>query len=87
MVIANLPNIVTDTWFNVNWDEFMEIAEHPDYQQGRFYYYQNYMKIEMSPVASIHGNTNNVVANVVNFYATLKNIKIKGWVNTQGKRI
>ncbi|MBD2626194.1 Uma2 family endonuclease [Trichormus variabilis] len=86
MVIANLPNIVTDTWFNVNWDEFLEIAKHPDYQQGRFYYYQNYMRIEMSPVGSIHGNNNNVVANVVNFYATLKNIKIKGWVNTSFRR-
>ncbi|MBD2566656.1 Uma2 family endonuclease [Anabaena lutea] len=86
MVIANLPNIVTDTWFNVNWDEFLEIAKHPDYQQGKFYFYQNYMRVEMSPVGSIHGNNNNVVANAVNLYATLKNIKIKGWVNTSFRR-
>ncbi|MEI6442705.1 MAG: Uma2 family endonuclease [Nostocales cyanobacterium ELA583] len=86
MVIANLPNIVTDTWVNVSWDEFMEFVDHSDYQQGRFYYYENYMKVEMSPVGSIHGNNNNVVANVVNLYATLKNIKIKGWVNTSFRR-
>ena len=86
MVIANLPNIVTDTWVNVSWDEFMEFVDHPDYQQGRFYYYQDYMRVEMSPVGSIHGNNNNVVANVVNLYATLKNIKIKGWVNTSFRR-
>ncbi|MEA5551424.1 Uma2 family endonuclease [Anabaena cylindrica UHCC 0172] len=87
MVIANLPNIITDTWVKVSWDEFIEIADHPDYQQGRFYYYQNYMRIEMLPVGSNHGNNNNVVANVVNFYATLKNIKIKGWINTSFRRI
>ncbi|MBS3028498.1 MAG: Uma2 family endonuclease [Dolichospermum sp. DET50] len=86
MVIANLLNIVTDTWVNVSWDEFMEFVDHPNYQQGRFYYYQDYMRIEMSPVGSIHGNNNNVVANVVNLYATLKNIKIKGWVNTSFRR-
>ncbi|MDD1413783.1 Uma2 family endonuclease [Dolichospermum sp. ST_con] len=86
MVIANLPNIVTDTWVNVSWDEFMEFVDHPNYQQGRFYYYQDYMRVEMSPVGSIHGNNNNVVANVVNLYATLKNIKIKGWVNTSFRR-
>ena len=86
MVIANLPNIVTDTWVNVSWDEFMEFVDHLDYQQGRFYYYENYMRVEMSPVGSIHGNNNNVVANVVNLYATLKNIKIKGWVNTSFRR-
>jgi Uma2 family endonuclease len=86
MVIANLANIVTDTWVNVSWDEFMEFVDHLDYQQGRFYYYENYMRVEMSPVGSIHGNNNNVVANVVNLYATLKNIKIKGWVNTSFRR-
>ena len=86
MVIANLANIVTDTWVNVSWDEFMEFVDHPNYQQGRFYYYQDYMWVEMSPVGSIHGNNNNVVANVVNLYATLKNIKIKGWVNTSFRR-
>lgn len=85
MVVSSL-GLVTDTWVSVSWDEFMEITNHPDYQQGRFYYYQNYMRIEMSPVGSIHGNNNNVVANVVNFYATLKNIKIKGWVNTSFRR-
>ena len=32
MVIANLPNIVTDTWVNVSWDEFMEFVDHPDFR-------------------------------------------------------
>jgi len=86
MIAANVPNIFTDTWIEVNWDEFIKIIDHPDYQQGKFYYYQNYMRIEMLPVGSIHGSTNNVVANVVNLFATLRNIKIKGWVNTSFRR-
>lgn len=86
MLTINLQNLITDTWINASWDEFIKIVDHPDYLQGRFYFYQNYMRVEMSPIGSIHGNNNNVVANVVNFYATLKNIKIKGWVNTSFRR-
>ena len=59
MVVSSL-GLVTDTWVSVSWDEFMEVVEHSDYQQGRFYFYQNYMRVEMSPVGSIHGNNNNV---------------------------
>ena len=40
----------------------------------------------MSPVGSSHGNNNNVVSNGVNLYAALKNIKIKGWVNTSFRK-
>jgi hypothetical protein len=47
--IASSPNLVTDTWIKASWDEFMEIANHPDYEQGRFYYCQNYMILEMPP--------------------------------------
>lgn len=85
MVVSSL-SLVTDSWVKVSWDEFLEVAEHSDYQNGRFYFYHNYMRVEMLPVGSIHGNNHNVVANVVNFYATLKNIKIKGWVNTSFRR-
>lgn len=85
MVVSSL-SLVTDSWVKVSWDEFLEVTKHSDYQQGRFYFYQNYMRVEMLPVGSIHGNNHNVVANVVNFYATLKNIKIKGWVNTSFRR-
>ncbi|MEA5577573.1 Uma2 family endonuclease [Anabaena sp. UHCC 0451] len=85
MVVCDL-DLMTDTWVKISWDEFLKVADSSDYQQGRFYYYQNYMRVEMSPVGSIHGSNNNVVSNVINLFATLKNIKIKGWVNTSFRR-
>jgi Uma2 family endonuclease len=87
MVIANLPNIVTDTWVNVSWDEFMEFVDHPDYQQGRFYYYQDYMRIDMLPVGFRHGRHNATVSKVVSLFATLKNIKIIEATNTSFRKI
>jgi Uma2 family endonuclease len=87
MVIANLTNIVTDTWVNVNWDEFMEFVDHPDYQQGRFYYYQDYMRVDMLPVGFRHGRHNATVSKVVSLFATLKNIKIIEATNTSFRKI
>jgi Uma2 family endonuclease len=86
MVVCDL-DLMTDTWVKISWDEFLKVAENSDYQEGRFYFYQNYMRVEMSPVGSIHGSNNNVVSNVINLFATLKNIKIKGWVNTSFRRM
>jgi Uma2 family endonuclease len=87
MVIANLLNIVTDTWVNVSWDEFMEFVDHLDYQQGRFYYYENYMRIDMLPVGFRHGHHNATVSKVVSLFATLKNIKIIEATNTSFRKI
>jgi Uma2 family endonuclease len=85
-MVVCYEGLITDTWVKGSWDEFLKVAEDADFQEGRFYFYQNYMRVEMSPVGSIHGSHNNVVANVVNLYATLKNIKIKGWVNTSFRK-
>jgi Uma2 family endonuclease len=87
MVIANLPNILIDTWVNVSWDEFMEFVDHPDYQQGRFYYYQDYMRVDMLPVGFRHGRHNATVSKVVSLFATLKNIKIIEATNTSFRKI
>ncbi|MEI6369454.1 MAG: Uma2 family endonuclease, partial [Nostocales cyanobacterium ELA608] len=64
MVVSSL-SLVTDSWVKVSWDEFMEVAEHSDYQQGRFYFYQNYMRVEMLPVGFRHGRYNSIVSKVV----------------------
>ncbi|WP_016953353.1 Uma2 family endonuclease [Anabaena sp. PCC 7108] len=87
MLTVNLQNLVTDTWVSVSWDEFMEVAEHSDYQQGRFYFYQNYMRIEMLPVGFRHGRYNSIVSKVVSLFATLKNIKIIEATNTSFRKI
>lgn len=75
-----IPNLVTDTWIKASWEEFMALAENPAYEKGRFYYEQGYLRLEMSPIGSSHSQDNNVVANVVNLYATVRNFRMKGLV-------
>lgn len=86
MVVSSL-SLVTDTWIKVSWDEFLEVAEHSDYQQGRFYFYENYMRVEMLPVGFRHGRYNSIVSKVVSLFATLKNIKIIEATNTSFRKI
>jgi Uma2 family endonuclease len=87
MVVVNVPNVVTDTWVNVSWDEFIEFSKCVDFQEGRFYFYQNYMRVEMLPVGFRHGRYNAVISKVVSLFATLKNIKIQELTNTSFRKV
>ncbi|WP_353929588.1 Uma2 family endonuclease [Okeanomitos corallinicola TIOX110] len=86
MVICDL-DLMTDTWIKSSWDEFLEFAECADFQEGRFYFYQNYMRVEMLPVGFRHGRYNAVISKVVSLFATLKNIKIQEATNTSFRKI
>lgn len=33
------PKIVTDSWIEASWGNFIEATANPDYQKGKFYYY------------------------------------------------
>lgn len=50
-----LKNFATDTWWGkASWEEFIELAENPAYTDGRFYYHQGLIRIEMSPLQRDH---------------------------------
>lgn len=83
-MVNSSPTIQTlesDTWVKASWEEFLALAENPDYEKGKFYYYRGYMRSEMSPIGSSHSQDNHVTSNVINLYATVKNIRIKGLIN------
>jgi len=73
--------IETDTWVKASWDEFMNLANNPEYETAIFYYEQGYLRIEISPLGSSHSQDNTIIPIVVNLYASVKNIRIKGLTN------
>lgn len=77
-----LQTIPTETWIAASWEDFLTFADDPTLAGGRFYYDQGYMRIEMSPLGSAHGQDNTIVATVINLYAALNHIPIKGLINT-----
>lgn len=76
-----LENITTDTWVKASWEEFLDFAEDSQYAEGRFYYDEGYMRIEMAALGPAHGHDNSIVSTVVVIYAALKNIRIQEFTN------
>ncbi len=82
-----LTTLPTDTWVKADWEDFLTFADDPTLVNGRFYYDQGYMRIEMSPLGIAHGRDNTVIPLVINLYAALQNIPIVGLTNTSFRKI
>ena len=81
-----LQTIPSDTWVKSTWEEFLTFADDPTLTTGRFYYDEGYMRIEMAALGSAHGQDNNVISTVINLFAAIKNIPIKGLTNTSFRK-
>jgi len=81
-----ITTIPTDTWVKADWEDFLTFADDPMLVNGRFYYDQGEMRIEMSPLGSAHGRDNAVIALVINLYAAIKTIPILGLTNTSFRK-
>ncbi len=82
-----LQTIALETWVSAAWEDFLTFADDPTLVGGRFYYDQGEMRIEMAPVGSAQGHDNTIVLTVVNLYATVKAIPIKGFINTTFRKL
>ncbi|MFB2834121.1 Uma2 family endonuclease [Floridanema evergladense] len=76
----------TDTWVKATWEEFLELADNPEYEKARFYYNQGYMRIEMAALGSRHGRQNSVIAYLIILFAALMNLEIVQLTNTSFKK-
>jgi Uma2 family endonuclease len=79
--------ISTETWIETTWENFLIFADDPTLPKGKFYYHQGWMRIEMSPLGSAHGHDNTILLILINLYAALQNIPIKGFTNTTFRKI
>ncbi|MBL1211237.1 Uma2 family endonuclease [Geminocystis sp. GBBB08] len=68
--------ITSDKWIDANWHEFMQLAENPDYEKGKFYYYQGRLRIEMSPLGNDHSRDHSIINTAINIYSALKKIDL-----------
>jgi Uma2 family endonuclease len=78
--------IPTDKWIKVSWSEFLELTNEPKYAEGRFYYDNEYLRIEMAALGSAHGQDNSIISTLVILYAALNNIRIKEFTNTSFRK-
>lgn len=76
----------TDIWVNATWEEFLNFAEDSAWKKGKFYYYQELMRVEMSPVGPLHARHNSIVPYVVILFATLRNIRVVQFTNASFRK-
>ncbi len=80
-------NLVTDTWWaKASWEEYIALAENPAYADGRFYYHQGLLRIEMSPLGPRYGRQNSIISKAVSLFATIKNVRIVELANTSFRK-
>lgn len=79
-------SLATDTWVKASWEEFIALAEDPAFIDGRFYYHQKLLRIEMSPLGPRHGRQHSIISKAVSLFATIKNVRIVELANTSFRK-
>ena len=70
--------IPSDAWINASWDEYLQISENPDYENAKFYYYQEKLRIEMSPLGNDHASDHSIINYGINIFVAVKGIDLNG---------
>jgi Uma2 family endonuclease len=81
-----ITTVPTETWVEIEWEDFLGFADDPTLVNGRFYYDQGLMRIEMSPVGFAHGRDNTIISTLIILYATLRSIPIQGFTNASFRK-
>jgi Uma2 family endonuclease len=71
-------HLSTDTWVMATWDEYLQTIESSDLEKAKGYYWNDRMRIEMSPVGNDHASDHVIVTVAVSLFAALKGIPING---------
>ena len=76
----------TDIWVKATWEEFLNFAEDSAWEKGKFYYYEQHMRVEISPVGPLHARHNSIIPYVVILFATLRNIRVVQFANASFRK-
>ncbi|MBF2055921.1 MAG: Uma2 family endonuclease [Cyanobacterium sp. T60_A2020_053] len=79
--------IASDTWIDSTWDEFIHATENPDYQQGKFYFYQQKLRIEMPPLGNDHASDQSIINTAIYLYVLSKNIEMNAKDNCSYRKL
>ncbi|ASC69449.1 hypothetical protein XM38_003760 [Halomicronema hongdechloris C2206] len=73
--------IQTDTWIKATWGEFAAAMDDPQYEKGRGYFDNGYMRIEMAPLGAGHARQNTLISQVISLYGMLHSLRVVGLTN------
>lgn len=73
--------LLTNTWVDCPWDEFIQVIEDPAYEKAKCYYHNGQLRLEMSPVGPDHADDNGIVVILINLFGIAKAIPMRLRVN------
>lgn len=75
MALSTSPKIQTDAWVRASWEDFAATMDTPTHEEGRGYFDQGYMRIEMAPLGAGHSRQNSVISKVISLFAMVRNLR------------
>ncbi len=79
--------LITNTWIEADWVNYITIIESPEHEKHQGYYYNGYMRIEDMPTGADHSRYHLLVANTINLFCTIGGISINGFDNCSYRKI
>ena len=81
MALSTPQLLPTDTWVNATWNEFVTLTDAPPYAEGKSYFDNGYMRIEMAAFGAGQGRQSSVVLDVIGLFAAFRTIRIAELIN------
>jgi Uma2 family endonuclease len=76
-----------NVWIKTSWDDFIQIADNPDYAKAKCYYYNAEARIESMPVGSDHSNDHSLILIAVALFAALRGIAMNSKDNCSYRKV
>ncbi len=76
MVLPIPLPLQTDTWVNATWEDFITLMDEPQYEEGRGYFDNGWMRLEMAPLGAGHSRHDSVVSKVISVFALVNTIRL-----------
>ncbi len=73
--------LLTDTWIDCTWNEFIAAIADPVYEKAKCYYHNGQLRIEMSPVGADHADDHGIIVILINQFGIAKKIKLDLLIN------
>ena len=75
-MVTTTKKLITDTWVNATWDEYLENIEHPSCEKAKGYYYNDKYRIEMTPIGNDHSKDHSNIHTATSLFAIAKKVAI-----------
>ena len=81
MALPTSLALQTDTWVKATWDDFVATMDTAPYDEGRGYFDNGSMRVEMAALGGGHARQNSVVSKVVSLFGMVRAVRLAEFTN------